>query len=329
MFFSLKFFFRSGDDKLGVFAREAANSATKMVVAAKAAQKSAQAGAGKDGNIDAIRVVQGADAIVANPTDVAMANNVAKQITRACGNLLNTAKAKAHDEPDQTKKQHIVKAAQKVVNDATDLAQAARAAGSKNQADAGNLAKTAKTLKAGVQALEEAMGTGPNSAVDPATAKKLVAEARAVAASTAALIQSSVVLSGNPQAKKSQEDLSKKSEASATAVQNILRVAGTLNPAVQSVDRAIDVLVKVSADLDSAAVAAQTGGRVEAPASGRSVKDVQQDTLGVCKAVAFDMKELLVNASQGKAPEELVPGMEKFEKTAPSLAIDILSLAGR
>lgn len=318
---------RAGDDKLGVFAREAANAATKIAIAAKSAQLSTK---NSPGGTDAQRVIQGSDAIIANPTDANKVNSVAKQVTRACGNLLNLAKLRAHEETDPGKRQGLVQAAQKVVSDATELAQAAHAANRKDADSVSALTKAAKTLKSSTIALEDVIGPGHSSAtaVDPQTAKKLMTEARALAGATANLIQASVVLAQNPQAKKSQDDLAKKSDGSVTALQNVLRVAGTLNPAVQSVDRAIDVLTKVSSDLDAAAISAQTGGRADVPPefSSRSVKDVQADTLGVCKTLAFDMKELLVGASGGKPSEELVPTLEKFEKTGPKLAFNALTL---
>lgn len=319
----------AGDSKVGIYAKDVGDSAAKILMAAKAAVVAADGG-GEFLHLDAARVSRGADYLISNPKEQSKVEGISKQITKAIGNLISSAKSRAHEESDPARRQAIVKTAQKVVQDATTLAEAARSA-SRDQNNSDGLVNAAKTLKNDVRALQDAMKVVPGSPTDPnvidkQTAAKLLAESRALAVASAELLRSSIQTCADPEAPKAKEELYRKSDTTSAALQNLLKVTGSLNPVVQRVDRAIEISVKASSDLDAASANIQSGGKMDFHAGDKSLKEFQADVLAVCKQVAFDMKELLIAAN--KSPEELISSLEKFEKNPPNLATYTLALAG-
>eukprot|EP01125_Pyxidicula_operculata_P006606 TRINITY_DN227_c1_g2_i1.p1 TRINITY_DN227_c1_g2~~TRINITY_DN227_c1_g2_i1.p1 ORF type:complete len:2180 (-),score=747.59 TRINITY_DN227_c1_g2_i1:16-6117(-) len=318
---------KAGDEKYGVFAREAASALTKLAFAAKSANISDNSG--DHLTIDGARICKGLDFIQKNPHDTKRVHHVAKQITRACGNLIAAAKANAHDQNDPAKRKEIVARAQKLVAASTDLAQAARAATTRKDNESyASLLQVSKAMKDETLALEAAMRSGKDSKdhniIDKATAKQIVSGTKNLGAKTADLISASAALKSNPQSKKAQTEVSERFDAATKALQDVLLVCGTLNPVVQGCERAIDEIEKASIDLETSAMTVVGGEKLTVPPSDKSLVDVHSDTLNLTKQVAYDIKELL--AATSKSPAELISAMNKLGSTFPQLASNIQHL---
>lgn len=298
---------------LAIVAPDVSDSVAALVNTARAALVSS--GAGEFSSLDAARIVKGTALLAESGDDDAAAHRVAKQITQAAANLVAEAKAKARVEPDAKRRALMVKQAQALITATTRLAQAASLA-SNAQRSSKDIELAARSVRDRALDLEEAMRAGrkEGDGVPPHVGERIGQGARTVAMAVSILLRQAGL--------KGDVDAAQKEVVA--QVQDLIKTATELSPAIQAVEEVIKALTKTSADLDGANTAAQQG-RLSADTRGRTPAQLQSDATAGADKVAKDIAAVLAAVDAGGPA--LASTSAQLQSDAVALGKDAVALA--
>uniref|UniRef100_A0A6B2KWB8 FERM domain-containing protein n=1 Tax=Arcella intermedia TaxID=1963864 RepID=A0A6B2KWB8_9EUKA len=300
---------RASDVGVGVYAKETALLAEKMLTAAKAANVAKSS----NSTLDGARIIKGIEFLLDNLQDTQKVYGIAKQIAAATGNLISVAKSRAQEETDPSARQKILNNAKELVAASTDFAHAVRTAAiEKDKKSVEVLVKAGQKLTDATLKLEKSMKLKEDDFNE--SAKKLLLDSRALAVTTVDLINSSTAVLSNPESKRANEELNLKSASASAALQVVLTECGSLNPTIQKCD-------EIAAALHEAAM------EIEMILSTDSLpKNIQKDShekiIQISRKIAANIKELPVYLNAEN--EQFSSFLSQFEVNGPSLSKSLL-----